>query len=165
MELLKTIIGFILGGSKWPLIIVSLLFITVGGYIFYTINDLQSRLRTEELNNEIMKSNVEKLEEAKKIQDKTIEDYKNIVNLSVIAYTNTIELMKKQVAQNQILIKKLDKIDIKKIKENPEQFEKKVNESMTIINACYEALSKVDLKGPKNEIPECDLNLLPDFSK
>lgn len=165
MELVKTILSFLLNGSKVPLILLSVLFLAVGGYLFYTINDLQENLRTQELNNEIMKSNVEKLEKAKEEQNRAIETYKQLFETSSQSYQETILLFQKQTLQNQQLIKKLSQINSINIQKNPKKFEENVNVTFQLINQCYEKLSEINLKGNDNvEIVECNSSSLPDFS-
>jgi hypothetical protein len=165
MDTIKTILSFLLGGSKTPLILLSSLFLLVGGYLFYTVNSLQSNLRTQELNNEIMKSNVEKLEKAKEEQDKAIETYKQLFETSSQSYQETILLLQRQTLQNQQFIKKLSQINSINIQKNPNKFENDVNISFQLINVCYEKLSEVNLKGNGNvQIIECSPSSLPDFS-
>lgn len=166
METVKLLLGFLLGGSKWPLIGLSVLFLCVGGYAIYTVNSLQEQLKVQELNNEIAKSNLEKLEKAKEEQDKTIKTYGELIKSSTESYKETIKLLQQQAYQNSILLNKISKISAQKIKQNPELFEMKINQTMQLIHKCYEELSKVDLKGnEKNEIPACNVNNFPDFSK
>jgi len=129
MELAKTLLSFLFNGSKVPLILLSVLFLAVGGYLFYTINSIQSNLRTQELNNEIMKSNVEKLEKAKEEQDRAIETYKQLFETSSQSYQETILLLQRQTLQNQQLIKKLSQINSINIQKNPKKFEENVNKS------------------------------------
>lgn len=165
MELAKTLLSFLFNGSKVPLILLSVFFLAVGGYLFYTVNNLQSDLRTQELNNEIMKSNVEKLEKAKEEQDRAIETYKQLFETSSQSYQETILLLQRQTLQNQQLIKKLSQINSINIQKNPKKFEENVNKSFQLINVCYEKLSEINLKGNDNvEIVECNSSSLPDFS-
>lgn len=164
METLKLILQFLLGGSKWPLIAVSVAFLAVGGFTIWKIIDIQNKLSDATLNIEIMKTNTEKLEKAKKEQDKTIEDYRKILETANESNQAIVRTLQLQIAQNDMIAKKLSQLSSKKALSDPKGFEMKVNITMQILNKCFEDLAKKPIAGNTNEIT-CPLDSIPDFSK
>jgi len=165
METVKYILELILGGSKWGIILISVAFLAVGGFVVWKLTSLEANLATATLNQEIMKSNMEKLELAKKEQDKTIKNYEKILETANQSNEAILKTLQQQIVQNDMIARKLSQISSKKALMKPAEFQANVNITMQIITKCFEDLSKKPIAGTSNEDFVCPLDTIPDFSK
>ena len=165
MDIIKTILGFIFGGSKWPLIGLSVLFLGVGGYLYYQMNEANKKIVIYTQNEEVYKNNQEKLLEALAKKNLSLSREKQLRLLADGSKDNLIKDMQKYMAENEKLKNKLAVVTAKKALANPSDFETKVNATMQAINNCFEHLSQTPLTGQENETIVCSVDSIPDFSK
>jgi hypothetical protein len=165
MDWLKSILGLVLGGSKWPMIGLTLIFVGVGGYLFYQMHETDKALAIAKQNVEILTSNIDKLNKAKEEQDLTISRQKQLLLLANNAKDNMVKDVQKFITENDKLKRKLAIVTAKKALANPTDFENKVNATMDALNKCFQDLSNQPITGKQDETIICSVDSIPDFSK